>query len=766
MARRILVPAALLASSLVTVPTVPAALADEAAAGRPSAVTALSGEAAGEALTITGSAAFGGQRPVDVSDDAADDANLVPRIGDTYQQDLAGVDLLGAALSVPDPAVSELLVQWQVAGLPPTGGIPEGTRLTLPFKVGGVVYQVQAKATNIVSPDTAGDPQGAVTHAAAAFELGGSCSASYNGTGFARCSRLAWLTGSLDAARGIVSARVPLASAVAPQIVAGALLRRNDSTSADLNDILAGYQAGVASAGQVDDRASFGPPEEQAFAFRIPEGEVRLGVAAEGTNPSLVDLSTLATVAADGSFTGTVSTSGFAPGSFDVYAQACFADNCGVRSLGGIVAGGDIDGAVAVLEITEDEDDSYVFWRGGRVGDGIIYSWPTQFGNNATLQACTTAPCFTYTLKVGSAGAARLRVAIDVPARNDNFYFEVRTPTAAVSSALNGNNFNKEIWINNPAVGTYSILVRPYSAANAPFLLRAKLEAQLPSPHVEPDGSVLPDLRPSAPYDFGFAAPANGTGSGGDDQNPPLEVGGLHPFSCSIRSETMEEGVTRCLRFSFGLVNAGRGNFDIRWTGDSATQPRGENIQCVQQAVGTPLARPSGISEWHEAHGHWHYLDLIYLELFSVTDPDTGAMLLRGAGKKLGYQPADQALAHWWEFDAGQQSSSGTFGNCAPETSNRLGMAPGWGDVYRYQRAGNFVPFEGNADGLYVLRLTIDHPSGTSDILESDEGNNASYAYLRVTGDEVQILEQGRGQSPWDPEKEVLRARLRGGVPW
>ena len=41
----------------------------------------------------------------------------------------------------------------------------------------------------------------------------------------------------------------------------------------------------------------------------------------------------------------------------------------------------------------------------------------------------------------------------------------------------------------------------------------------------------------------------------------------------------------------------------------------------------------------------------------------------------------------------------------------------------------------------------------SNDVLESDETDNAGYAYVEIRGSTVRVLERGRGQSPWDPRK-------------
>jgi hypothetical protein len=431
-------------------------------------------------------------------------------------------------------------------------------------------------------------------------------------------------------------------------------------------------------------------------------------------------------------------------------------------SVPGLAAGQEeppLVGTLRLQQSPEDPDESFVFWKGGRVGDGIQHSIPLV--GDLRISTCDNSPCFRYRLEVASAGAARLRVAIDVPARNDNFSTEVTPPGGGPVSVTNQNAFNAEVFIENPPVGIYNILVRPYSASNTTFQMRAKLEDAIPTPQPDENGFILPDLRPTPPYDLAFVAPANPlAGFAPDDLNPPLDVAGVHPLSCAW-DETRDDQVIRCLRFSFGLVNAGLGNFDVR---RDSTQTEGPQFQCVQRADGPPVARPAGFFETHTTHGHVHYKDIIYNELYKVGDPETGTMWAAGRGKKLGYFPADQSIADWFQFYNDARNTSGNAGNCTTfQNASRLGMSVGWGDVYRWQRPGNFVDFGDNDDGLYVVRMTVDP---LNNVLESREGNNTGYTYVRVTGDRVEVLEWGRGLSPWDPNKQVITPRIEGGVPW
>ena len=127
-----------------------------------------------------------------------------------------------------------------------------------------------------------------------------------------------------------------------------------------------------------------------------------------------------------------------------------------------------------------------------------------------------------------------------------------------------------------------------------------------------------------------------------------------------------------------------------------------------------------------------------------------------GTGTKSGFCPADQLFGDWWSFDQQERGYFGEgdnpTGNCFSPSDGLLGLTSGWGDVYRWQRPGQYVEFAGNGDGLYVVRATVDK---ANHILESNETDNTSYTLIRVVGRSVDIIERGRGRSPWDSHKVV-----------
>jgi hypothetical protein len=270
----------------------------------------------GTTLAVSGTATFGGQALQTVAPDVAGDG---PLHADASRE--LGVDLVAARVHQPNPNEPTLVFEWQATNLP--APIPEGVRYFWPFMLntpaGDKTYFLQAKATNLASVTVADDPVGHVTHSGAAFQLRGNC-----GTLVAiqNCGHLGWLEGQYDLAADTVRIELPIGSALAPEVVPGARLIPFDYAG---GTIAAAYQAVVSNA-TVTDYADW----IEDFAYTVPSKGVSLGIAPAGTDPANVTFSKDATLGEGDSFTGSLDVSGLAPGSYEVFAKACFADNCGV----------------------------------------------------------------------------------------------------------------------------------------------------------------------------------------------------------------------------------------------------------------------------------------------------------------------------------------------------------------------------------------------------------------------------------------------------
>jgi hypothetical protein len=184
---------------------------------------------------------------------------------------------------------------------------------------------------------------------------------------------------------------------------------------------------------------------------------------------------------------------------------------------------------------------------------------------------------------------------------------------------------------------------------------------------------------------------------------------------------------------------------------------RGPMFQAVHYSDGKIAMRPAGTYSFHVMHFHFHDDNVLAYQLYKVVGGDQ--LVQAGRGSKSGFCPANQLIGNWRAFDNQApdpfigSGDTGT-GNCQDPADGVLGLSPGWGDIYRWQRPGQYVEFGNNGDGLYVVRVTLDPDNH---VLETNKDDNSSYALIRVVADTVQLIERGQGLSPFDPNKVVFR---------
>lgn len=421
-----------------------------------------------------------------------------------------------------------------------------------------------------------------------------------------------------------------------------------------------------------------------------------------------------------------------------------------------VVVGADISAvaARAASPIVSLAVGQSAFWDGGYV--------ESAYTNLPGAAACQIERCFEYPLKV-AAGGWRLRVAIDTPDRSSEFELDLLDPHGnQIASASNSgqSEFDMEVYALHPTAGNWTVRVVPQLADNAAFRLRARLES---APATNPHKTVLlPNLQATPPYEFTFVAPANpANGFATDAVNPPLSALGVAPLSCTP-DETVGVGPTptpssyhptRCLRFTTGPRDAGPGTFEIAYTPESSQLgilKSGQAYQRVYYSDGTSFLRPAGQFQYHAVHGHYHYLGFLDFQLYHVGA--SNQLTPAGSGTKVGLCPADELFADWHTFNQ-EPSAAFTF-NCGISSGEaNLGLHVGWGDVYRWQRPGQYVDFSGDGDGYYLLQVIV---NASHLVLTVPNDQNVAYAYIHVVGTHVDIIERGQGNSPWDPTKKVF----------
>lgn len=395
--------------------------------------------------------------------------------------------------------------------------------------------------------------------------------------------------------------------------------------------------------------------------------------------------------------------------------------------------------------------------------------------------------CRLYTVNVADSSGT-LRIAMESSKRGECFALEVRDPDGVrqphggfsfvcpevAKVFLNAQSYNIEKFVPNAQPGKWQIRVLGIEVEDWAYRVRAALEGA-PSPEPE---LLTPNLTPWLPSEFGFVAPANPeAGTAPDYLNPP----GVPGVSCHAddgHSGPDAVKPAKCLRFSTGVYNNGDGPLYLQFgtEDNSATQrvfySRGTPGQ--YGAESTYLERDAGTAEWHEAHQHRHFQDMVMYQLFEVTDslpshpsPPKKVLTEVGKGNKYGYCTFSQRMERWSQFSQdGQYASFPLFAFGASPCDEAMTLERGWGDLYRWQRPDQYVPYDGVADadgtmraGFYVVRVTVDPEDR---LLETKESDNTGYAYIRVVdgllpdSDTVTVCELGYGKSPWDASKRVV----------
>lgn len=170
--------------------------------------------------TLTGAALLAGalvggpaqakpKGPAVVGTDAADDwgSNVAAELAPLGGQ--LGMELVEASIEKADATTLNFIIK--VAGLPPSGGVPEFVRYVWTMTVDGTLLQVDGKFTNYhrgACDPTAGTCPPPRDPGSAPFMVRGNCTD--NGGAAVTCEEIGLVNGSFDAAAGTVTIPVSL----------------------------------------------------------------------------------------------------------------------------------------------------------------------------------------------------------------------------------------------------------------------------------------------------------------------------------------------------------------------------------------------------------------------------------------------------------------------------------------------------------------------------------------------------------------------------
>ncbi|HYX44892.1 MAG TPA: lysyl oxidase family protein [Acidimicrobiales bacterium] len=231
-------------------------------------------------------------------------------------------------------------------------------------------------------------------------------------------------------------------------------------------------------------------------------------------------------------------------------------------------------------------------------------------------------------------------------------------------------------------------------------------------------GTVLLVLAPAA---AGAAAP----------RLPDLGMAPLRDFVID------RSGGARLLRFTTEIVNVGTGRFALSGRRSSTSFGMMSVRQLLSYddgSVGT--FRTQAVMEYSgDGHDHWHVRDLERYTLQRV-----GSSREVGRGAKAGFC--------FFESDPYRLSLPGApaspvYLGCGSQASTtvEVGLSVGWGDVYPWHMAFQWIDLTGLPSGDYIVRAQADpHAYFT----EATTANNATWTRIRVSAtDQVTVLEQG-----------------------
>jgi hypothetical protein len=218
------------------------------------------------------------------------------------------------------------------------------------------------------------------------------------------------------------------------------------------------------------------------------------------------------------------------------------------------------------------------------------------------------------------------------------------------------------------------------------------------------------------------------------------------PTSCYV-DETVQLKATRCLRFTSNVRNVGAGRLDIRLPLLALTPAPASGFvpgQCAAEQVvhsaAVTAVRPAGPCEYHPAHAHFHYKDLVGFSLHHLgAGGAIGAPV--GHGLKESFCLADD---DYFGFGTAAPNGPRTYvgqpgcnlpGSAGPDgVFVEEGITPGWGDVYTWDTPGQLIDISNAPAGRYVL-VERTNPSGN--LLVAGPQQRCASTELTLTADAV-----------------------------
>jgi Lysyl oxidase len=195
----------------------------------------------------------------------------------------------------------------------------------------------------------------------------------------------------------------------------------------------------------------------------------------------------------------------------------------------------------------------------------------------------------------------------------------------------------------------------------------------------------------------------------------------------------------RLLRFDTKIVNIGAGAFEARGSRPATSTPTMRVKQRIYNNAGGHRDVSTAAKMYYsgDGHDHWH---LRNLETYTLTRLDNGVKV--GTGAKEGFCFFDN-------YRFGARGSKHYGPGCANGRPGALsvttGLSRGWGDIYSWNKPGQYINITGLANRAYRLRATADTGGWFK---EQKEKNNSTYADIRIKGSRVSVIRYGPSARP------------------
>ncbi|MEA2623793.1 MAG: hypothetical protein QOH61_2703 [Chloroflexota bacterium] len=191
-----------------------------------------------------------------------------------------------------------------------------------------------------------------------------------------------------------------------------------------------------------------------------------------------------------------------------------------------------------------------------------------------------------------------------------------------------------------------------------------------------------------------------------------------------------QQGNHRWLRFTAIIENRGDGPLDVRGKRICKTCVHMTTRQFVLQSDGSWRIRPTDAKQRYSTasnHNHWHVIGMERYELFPMTAPFPDGSVV---GHKYGFcffdgLPVDRSLPN------SPGSPQYSYYSCGTPTSRRthVGLSVGYGDIYPWNFAGQYINVKQVPAGDYLVCLGAD-PGG--DFTETIEDNNETWQKITL----------------------------------